>query len=245
MPSPADRAAVRRRAIVTAAVAIADRDGAEALSMRSLAEQLGLGTMTLYTYVADKDELLDLMLDAVSAEMLVPEPMPADWREALTAIARRTRDTLDAHPWIFDSNARRPRRRLNTLRHIEQSLAAVEPLDAADAAGAILMAVDDYVVGHVYRSRMRRRLLREHRAAAAARNDPAPAPPGDPAISDALAAGELPRLARRLEGGPLGAPPEADFALGLRWLLAGIAAEFGSGEAPGGLPHPSSWLYRA
>ncbi|HEX8753216.1 MAG TPA: helix-turn-helix domain-containing protein, partial [Solirubrobacterales bacterium] len=111
-----ERAGIRRQQIVATAVALADREGLEAVSMRRLAEQLGVGTMTLYSYVSGKDELLDLMRDEVAREMLLPEPLPESWRQTLWEIAVRTRDALEAHPWHFDALPQRPRRRINTMR---------------------------------------------------------------------------------------------------------------------------------
>jgi len=217
-----ERSLERRQEVVDAAVRIADRDGLDAVSMRNLAEELGVGTMTLYSYVADKDELLDLMRDEVSREMLVPEPLPDDWREALRAVAARTRDALQAHPWVLATIAHRSRARLNTMRHIEQSLRAVAPLDVDEATkGTILMAVDDYAIGHTIRARVRK--------ARADRGSNRRALELDPEVEAALAAGELPALA-----GPIaargarpgrGLPPEADFERGLEWLLDGIEAE--------------------
>src|SRR3954471_20963784 len=112
----------RRHEIVAAAVRIADAEGVDAVSMRRLADELGVATMTPYTHVESKDELIDLMRDAVAAEMLLPEPLPDDWRTALRAIAHKTKDALEAHPWSLDVTPRRPRARINRLRHVEQSV---------------------------------------------------------------------------------------------------------------------------
>ena len=79
------------------------------------ATELGVATMTPYTHVESKDELIDLMRDAVAAEMILPEPVPDDWREALRAIAHKTKDAFEAHPWSLDITSRRPRARINRL----------------------------------------------------------------------------------------------------------------------------------
>src|ERR1700754_5304288 len=91
-----------RAEIVAAAVRIADAEGVDAVSMRRLADELGVATMTPYTHVESKDELIDLMRDAVAAEMLLPEPLPDDWRTALRTIAHKTQDAFEAHPWSLD-----------------------------------------------------------------------------------------------------------------------------------------------
>ncbi len=222
-----ERAAVRRQQIVEAAVALANAEGLEAVSMRRLAEQLGVGTMTLYSYVADKDELLDLMRDEVARTMLIPEPLPLGWRAALRAIALRTRDAIEAHPWALDAHSRSPRMRINMTRHIEQSLSVVEMLGAEpEVGGEVLMAIDDYVIGHCLRRRSRQRAMRAVRAARAAGER---RPRLDPEVEAAFEAGELELLkrafgSRRRGPGRLGLPPEADFEAGLEWLLDGIEA---------------------
>jgi AcrR family transcriptional regulator len=225
-----EKAGTRRQEIVAAAVELADAEGLEAVSMRRLAEKLGVGTMTPYSYVADKDELLDLMIDEVSREMLVPEPLPGEWRLALRSIAFRTRDAVEAHPWIFRGQARRPRGRINTMRHVEQSIGAVQMLGAdRQASTRVLMAVDDYVLGHCFRKRMRQRTERAVRTAAgedgAAGNG---RPPLDPEVEAAMEAGELPLLRRGFQKRGArafrGVPPEGDFESGLEWLLDGIEA---------------------
>src|SRR5882757_7457666 len=126
---PEPQTADRRAEIVAAAVRIADAEGVEAVSMRRLADELGVATMTPYTHVESKDELIDLMRDAVAAEMILPEPIPADWREALRAIAHKTKDAFEGHPWSLDIASRRPRARINRLRHIEQSVGIMVRLE--------------------------------------------------------------------------------------------------------------------
>jgi AcrR family transcriptional regulator len=142
-----------REQIAATALAIADSEGIEAVSMRRVAADLGAGTMTLYHYVASKNELVALMEDAVMGELLVPEgELPGDWREALTAIARRTRATFIRHPWAV-SGMRGTGMSPHALRHFEQSLAAVAGtgLDAA-ARLDVVATVDDYVSGFVLKS---------------------------------------------------------------------------------------------
>src|SRR3954447_7204088 len=119
------RRALSTDAIVETGLRIADEDGIEAVSMRRIALALGVGTMSLYHHVADKEELLELMADAISGELLVPGGVLGDWREALRAIAHRTRDAFLRHPWLIDTAGRRPLVTPNQLRHIEQSVAVV------------------------------------------------------------------------------------------------------------------------
>src|SRR5690606_20875133 len=74
--------------IVRAAIEVADTEGLQARSMRRVAERLGVGTMSLYTYVPGNPELLDVMLDTVYGETARPEDVPGGWRARLELIAR-------------------------------------------------------------------------------------------------------------------------------------------------------------
>jgi len=228
-PSP------KRAEIVAAAVRIADAEGVDAVSMRRLADELGVATMTPYTHVANKDELLDLMRDAVAAEMILPEPIPDSWREALRAIAMRTKAAFEAHPWSLDATPRRPRARINRLRHVEQSIGIVLRLGVEpQQSRAILMSIDDYVVGYCTRARSRQRMLaslgpEEKQAALHHIHDP------DPEVAAAIEAGELP-IIKKIAGRanrkhPFGVPPDSGFEPGLDWLLDGIEASVAASSA--------------
>ena len=109
---------------------IADAEGFAAVSMRRIATELDAGTMTLYHYVRTKDELLTLVVDAVMGEVVIPatEPIPTDWRAALTMVAERTRAALERHPWILDITDD-PAVGPNSVRHFDQSLQAVASLN--------------------------------------------------------------------------------------------------------------------
>jgi AcrR family transcriptional regulator len=160
-PEPGTRKArFSREQIAAAALAIADAEGFEAVSMRRIAAELGAGTMSLYRYISAKDDLVALMDDALMGESLVPEgQLPADWREALAMIARQTRTALLRHPWAVVSLQGRGAAGQdgsfgpNGLAHFEQSLRALEhaPLDTA-AKFDLLTIVDDYVMGNVLRA---------------------------------------------------------------------------------------------
>jgi AcrR family transcriptional regulator len=144
-----------REDIAAAALRIADAEGFEAVSMRRIATELGAGTMTLYHYVKTKDELLALLFDAIMGEVVVPveEPLPTDWREALTIIATRSRDAFRRHPWVIDVTDEPPLGP-NSVRHFDQSLAAVASLPVGLAEKAdIINAVDEYVFGYCLSAR--------------------------------------------------------------------------------------------
>jgi AcrR family transcriptional regulator len=151
-PAPGERRpSLTREKIVASAMALVDQEGIAALSMRRIAQDLGVGTMTLYHYVRTKDELLDLIDDAMMGELLLSddELPPDDWRKGLTAIAMRSREVHRRHPWIIRTlDGLGNRIGPNGLRHFEQSLAAVAgtglgPEDRLD----IISLVDEYAFG--------------------------------------------------------------------------------------------------
>jgi AcrR family transcriptional regulator len=145
------RSRLTREEIVDAAIAIADDEGAEALSMRRIAQVLRSGTMSLYWHVANKEHLLDLMRDMLMAEITVPEPS-GDLRADLRSIAVSNRAMLRRHTWLMDFVGGRPPLGPNTLLALERSLVAVADLNLAPAlAFDILAAVNTYVSGAVLR----------------------------------------------------------------------------------------------
>lgn len=154
LPEPGTRRPrFTREQLAAAALAIADAEGFDAVSMRRVAAELGAGTMTLYHYVRNKDDLLALMDDAIMGELLVPDgELPSDWRAALTEIAVRTRAAFRRHPWSFEALRETEGGGPNGMRHLEQSVAAVSGLDLdAREQLEIVSMVDDYVFGYVMR----------------------------------------------------------------------------------------------
>ncbi|MFJ4854706.1 TetR/AcrR family transcriptional regulator [Streptomyces sp. NPDC088730] len=105
---PGPRPGLTVDAIVTAAIAVADEDGMAALSMRAVGERLGRTAMALYTYVPGKRELLDLMYDAVHAELPAGRAGSGDWRTDLTDWARDTLAFYLRHPWVLQVSQARP-----------------------------------------------------------------------------------------------------------------------------------------
>jgi AcrR family transcriptional regulator len=151
---PASRRPAHTRAdIARAALEIADAEGFDAVSMRRVAQKLGAGTMTLYHYVRNKNELVALMSDAVMAEVVVPEgTLSDDWRTALTQIANRTHDAFSAHHWIFQKMSEEGVPGPNGMRHFEQSLHAVAGLGLdREQTFEVIGQVDDYVFGYSLR----------------------------------------------------------------------------------------------
>ncbi len=119
-------------AIVEAAIAIADAGGFEAVSMASVAKRLGFTTMSLYRYVTNKDELLQLMWNgsAQGAEGLV---LTGDsWRERLRDWSLIQRDMLDRHPWITQMPMASPPMAPNSLAFVEHGLSALDDTGLSD-----------------------------------------------------------------------------------------------------------------
>ncbi len=96
------RAPLDRERVLETAVSLARREGIEALSMRNLAQELGVGAMTLYHYVPNKERLLDGMVDIVFGEIELP-PAGSDWRTAMRRRALSTREALNRHRWAVGS----------------------------------------------------------------------------------------------------------------------------------------------
>jgi AcrR family transcriptional regulator len=119
-------------AIVDAAVRVADAEGLEAISMARVAAELGFTTMSLYRYVASKDELLQLMFNAsaLGAESMVIEG--DDWRSRLRAWAVIQRDMLDLHPWITEMPMPAPPVAPNSLHFVERGLQAMDGTGLSD-----------------------------------------------------------------------------------------------------------------
>ncbi|EIV95523.1 TetR/AcrR family transcriptional regulator [Frankia sp. QA3] len=224
-PPPGYRSNLSPQRLALAAIEIADAEGLAAVSMRRLAASLGVGTMTLYYHVRDKDELLDLMWNEFLGGHLLDE-IPADWRAALTEIAQRTRQSFQRHPWALNV-AVRPARGPNKLRHIEQYLAVASRVtDDPDEQLRIIHSVSDLVVGCTLRelSSQAYRNPDEHADEHADADVDGPASPLEPQPGfDALAtAEELPRLQSLRTAGCRLHSPRFEQALG--WLLDGIEA---------------------
>jgi AcrR family transcriptional regulator len=99
-PAEPDQPALSRAAIVREAIVMLDADGIEALSMRKLGARLNAGATSLYRHVATKDELMELAVDEVFAEITVPPADGPDWRAAATEAARSFRATALRHKWL-------------------------------------------------------------------------------------------------------------------------------------------------
>lgn len=129
-----------RDQVVDAAIAIADADGLGAVTIRRIAADLGAGAMSLYTYVPDKERLVDLMVDRVAGRF--PPPAPAgDWRADLLALVRLQRAMMREHAWVATALPNRGLGGTNLLAYLESGLAALAPTDLAGAAKMEILAL--------------------------------------------------------------------------------------------------------
>ena len=139
--------------VVTTAIEIADRDGLGGLSMRRLADELGITAMSLYGYVPSKAELLDVMADRAYGEITAPrDSAPSgqapSWQARLALLAEQHWTVLLAHPWLLQIAASRPLLGPNMTGFYDAGLAAVDGLGLTDIdMDLIASLLDDYVRG--------------------------------------------------------------------------------------------------
>ena len=122
------KAAYSRADIAAAAVRIADAEGLDAASMRRVAAELGCGTMSLYNYVPRKEDLYELMVDAISGEHELWEPS-GGWRADLVRVAHQTRALKLRHPWLPKLISPDYGFSPNALRYLEHCLTCLDPFE--------------------------------------------------------------------------------------------------------------------
>ncbi|WP_431941266.1 TetR/AcrR family transcriptional regulator [Nocardia grenadensis] len=216
-PEPPERpvpAPLSRERIVEAAIRLADADGLAAVSLRKVAAALEVGPMRLYGYIATKEELLDLMVDTVYAEI---RPTGAGWREVLRSLAETTRQAVHRHEWFADLVGGRPQLGPHALARGEAVVAGMGGVEV-DAVMPVVDAVNAYVIGAVRREVAERRAERvtgmDERQWQAAFG---------PYLERTFATGRFPALATVIRDA---AHLDADgiFYTGLDFLLDGIGA---------------------
>jgi hypothetical protein len=145
----ASRAPINRDGALVRAVAVADGEGIEAVTMRRLARELGVEAASLYHHVSGKDEILDGLVDIVAAEIELPSRADG-WRPAIRQRAHNTRAVLRRHPWAVALMASRTTPGPATLRLLDAGIACFREggFSVRSAAHAI-SAVDSYVHGFV------------------------------------------------------------------------------------------------
>jgi len=209
------RAGLSRELVLAAARRIADAEGVDHLTMRRLAAELGVLPNALYTYVPDKEALLDALIDDLLADIEADGPATGDWRDGLVRVMDSSRRLLLAHPQLVPVFLARPGLGPNAARLGEITFGllrrgGLEGERAVEAFRALLI----YSLG--FAAFQARRLPEEAGARSAL---------AEAAFASLPADGfpEMRRLARHL------ASPATDhqFHTGLRWLLDGIAAQSG------------------
>lgn len=204
--------------VVRAAIALADRDGSDGLSMRRLATELDAGVMSLYRYVRDREQLIDLMIDAIFGAAPLPEPGPAGWRAKLAASARAEWAIYRAHPWAAPLVAvtTRPPIAPNLMAYTDWRMRAVDGYGLEFATMLqIALTVSTYLQGAaVTQAHESRHTGTSRREWAASRQR---------AVEAALRARPLPMVARFGEESYRATEPDAVFEFGLARVLDGIA----------------------
>ena len=223
-----------RAEIISTAIAVADDEGPEALSMRRIARELRVGAMSLYWHVASKEELLDLMLEAIEGEIEVPEPS-GDWQADLRVFARSARASLLRHRWAMEFIGGRPPSGPNDARNLESMLALFDGLDLDIRLPIdILMTVGTYVNGAVLRETQEMRADRDREKMEAGLTPEEIEAERERYASFFANSGRYPRIQRMVSQNI--DPDAADtrderFEFGLDCLLAGIAARIQAGSA--------------
>lgn len=140
-------------AITEAAIRLADAEGLEAVSIRRVAAELDGRAMSLYDHFVSKRELLASMADEVVGEMLVSQPLPEVWREAVAVSARTMYAAYASHPWAIFVTAERLRPGPNSVRIAKQMARALAtlPLEHGDV-WQVQGIVNDYVIGYAFRT---------------------------------------------------------------------------------------------
>lgn len=212
-----------RDVVVRAAIRLADGEGLTALTMRRLAARLGVGPMSLYRYIPDKDELLRLMADVAFGEEGPPEPGPPGWRAKLELSAHIQWRAYRRHPWlptIMHNSLVRPPAVPSGVRMVDWELRALEGLGLGGHAMLhTVLALDGYVGGIAASDALETQA--EHDTGITGQERMS----ADGALhAEMFASGRFPALAAAI---PSGAKTLADleelFEFGLRLQLDGIA----------------------
>jgi len=196
-----------REEITAAAIAIADREGLDAVSMRRVAAGLGTGAASLYRYVETREDLLDLMIDATGAEYVFAAPT-GDWLADVLAIGDQARAIMRRHPWLPSLLITRAVLGPNGLVLLEHVLAALAPHPAGIAAKLEAFAMLNTVTALFTHNELTGGSQRQRRNAAY--------------LQHALATGRYPRLAELLAPATTDPGPAPDPAGRYRDIMARI-----------------------
>jgi AcrR family transcriptional regulator len=218
-------AGLSKAAVVRAAVAVADAEGLQAVSMRRIATELGTSAMALYRHVPAKEHLLQEMAEQVMGELGLPTPGAHGWRGKLEALARLQWSGYQAHAWLaeaFSSSFTRPAPLPRSMAHTEWVLAAIEdqPLSPTERLH-VAVSLFGYVQGTALK------LVSEVEAQTeSGLTSDEWLQATQPTMEQVLASGRFPAMARLLTHPDLDLDLESLFDFGLRRLLDGYAALF-------------------
>jgi AcrR family transcriptional regulator len=234
-PAPRRVRALSRKDIVRAAVKVADAEGPAAISMRRIARELNAGAMSLYWHVASKEELLDLMLDAVEGELEFPSPT-GDWQADLQAMAHARRHLLHQHQWLMDFIGGRPPLGPNTLKNLERSLAVLS-IAGAEIGWTLnaLGSMASYVIGSVLGEFREAKVDEQDEVVIAELGEEELREHLDSTLERLEATGHFPHLMQMYSAGIDPDSPETRdqrFEFGLRCLVDGLAARLSESTSP-------------
>jgi AcrR family transcriptional regulator len=226
-------------AIVEAAIGLADAEGLDAVSMARVAQLLGFTTMSLYRYVASKDELLQLMWNgsAQGAQDLVLHGH--DWRSRLREWSLVQREMMDRHPWVTQMPMAAPPVAPNSLTFVERGLEALDGTGLADRDKIrVIGLLSSYSLSEARMAHDAARAAQQARAQAA-RGEPAGVPDFEGLLRELVDQQHYPRLHRLAwsAGAPGGASPEEtereEFLWGIELILDGVEALIGRAQPSG------------
>ncbi|HYM97346.1 MAG TPA: TetR/AcrR family transcriptional regulator C-terminal domain-containing protein [Candidatus Sulfotelmatobacter sp.] len=141
------RAPLSRERVLRAAIAMADKNGIESLTMRNLGEKLGIEAMSLYNHVANKDDILDGMVDIAFSEIDLPSA-GSHWRAAMHRRAISARDMLTRHPWAVGLMESRSTAGPATLRHHDSVIGILRKAGfSIEMAAHAYSVMDSYIYG--------------------------------------------------------------------------------------------------
>jgi AcrR family transcriptional regulator len=146
-PSARPRTPLSKERVLRAALVLADAGGIESLTMRKLGQKLGVEAMSLYNHVANKDDILDGIVDLVFSEIAVPSA-GADWKAAMRRRGISARDVLLRHPWATSLMQSRTKPGPATLRHHDSVLGSLRKAGfTVDMAAHAFSVMDGYIYG--------------------------------------------------------------------------------------------------
>src|SRR5258708_27730177 len=210
-PSTKARAPLSRERVLRAALDLADKGGIESLSMRKLGQDLEVEAMSLYNHVANKDDILDGIVDLVFSEIALP-PAGAAWKPAMRRRAISAHQALLRHPWATGLMQSRSKPGPATLRHHDSVLGSLRQASFSLVLAAHAVSVID---GYVYGFALQQINL------------PLRTPEQVTAVGEGILrqlAGEYPHLAEMITGHALqpGYDYSEEFEFGLDLILDGL-----------------------